>query len=319
MKITFCITYHNQENFVKDSLESIFNIDFPIDFEILIYDDCSTDNTLVKVKEYQKKFPDKIKLFANINNNETDLIKRVSLNRLYMAEYASGDYIMFLDGDDFYCDKSFLKEAIEIFEKNQKIEAAAFNFEYIFDNKKKEIFEQKLKTGIISAKEYISKEYYTPAGAMVFKNTLTKDSIQKLKRIKNFDDNSITIFFLQAGNLYYTDKPIYTYRQNANSSWNSKNKTEQILLNALDYKLLSDISPMLKKEILKREFPALKYIYKHRKNLINELASNYNQYLQLSANDVFINRLLNWKNIKLKEKIKIFVQFQIYKFKAKYL
>ena len=49
-KITFCITYYNQQEFVAQSIESILALDKPCDFEILIGDDGSTDNTIEKVK-----------------------------------------------------------------------------------------------------------------------------------------------------------------------------------------------------------------------------------------------------------------------------
>lgn len=53
MKISFCITYYNQEQYVKDSIKSILSLEIPIDFEVLIGDDGSSDGTLNKIEAFK--------------------------------------------------------------------------------------------------------------------------------------------------------------------------------------------------------------------------------------------------------------------------
>lgn len=60
MKISICITYYNQEKFVRQSLDSVLAIDYPCDFEILCGDDGSDDNMIDIIKEYAEKYPDNI-------------------------------------------------------------------------------------------------------------------------------------------------------------------------------------------------------------------------------------------------------------------
>lgn len=320
-KISICITYYNQENFVKDSLESVLSIDFPCDFEILIGDDGSTDNTVAEIKKFQEKYPDKIKLICNKKSKEQNLIKKASLNRLNLASKANGDYILFLDGDDFYCDNSFIKEALDILDNNTHLSACAFNFKYLYENQTEEIFNQNMKEGIINSKDYLAKEYYSPSGAFVFRNYLSTYKMRRLKEINNFDDNGITVFFIQYGDFCYIDKTIYAYRQQKESNWNKISKPEQILLNAMDYKLLSKTAPKFDKEILKREFPALKYIYKNRKNLKDLIGKNYQEYIDTAEknNDKFIFRILTWENLNPLKKLKVKYRYQKYKIVAKYL
>lgn len=319
-KLSVCITYYNQEEFVKESIESVLNLDLPCELEILAGDDCSTDNTVQIIQEYQQKYPDIVKLVINKKNREKNVINRASLNRLNLVSRAQGEYIMFLDGDDFYCDKTFVKEALDVLKDNEDIAACAFNFKFLH-SKKECVFAQKMTEGLIYSREYIAKEYYTPAGAMVFRNTLSAYKLRKLKEINNFDDNGITIYFLQYGDIYYINKAVYTYRQQKNSSWNRISKTEQILLNAMDYKLLYKTAPKFEKEILKREFPALKYIYKNRKKLPDMLGDNLNKYIEAAAknNDKFIYRILNWAELNPLTKLKIKYKYQKWKIDVKYL
>ena len=63
MKVSFLVTYYNQKEYVKQSMESILAIDKPCDWEILVGDDGSTDGTIEVVNEYIKQYPSQIKLY----------------------------------------------------------------------------------------------------------------------------------------------------------------------------------------------------------------------------------------------------------------
>ena len=121
-KISICVTYYNQENFVKDSLNSILSIDFPCDYEVLVGNDGSTDNTGLLVDEYVNRYPDKIKHYIWDRKSEYKSINRASMNRLNLAEKATGDYIIFMDGDDYFCDREFIKNALLKFQQYPNIQ-----------------------------------------------------------------------------------------------------------------------------------------------------------------------------------------------------
>lgn len=317
VKISFCVTYYNQAKFVEQSINSILAIEIPCDYEILIGDDGSTDDTLEKIREFKNLYPDKIKYFImpREKNKKYNFIHRAADNRLNIAEKASGDYIMFLDGDDFYCDQNFVTEALEKFNQNKKLVACAFNFYYFYEkDKSTKLFDQNLNSGIVDNKLYV-KKHYTPSGAIVFKNILDAKKIKYLKNSKNFDDNVITIYFLQFGDLYYIDKPIYAYRQTDNSIWNSMFEIEQHLLNTMDYEIISRIAPIFKKELAKRQYNSIHKIYKNRKNLEQMLGSNiYNKYLKENSElkNKFVFNILNWNKLS-------FVKRFIVKLKYMYL
>lgn len=312
-KISICITYYNQQDFVKQSLDSVLAIEFPCDYEILCGDDGSSDGTLDIIKEYALKYPDHIKYFVMDRDEKGKSINRASLNRLNLAKNATGDYIMFLDGDDYYCDKTFVKEAINIFKNNENTEVCAFNFAYLHTDNTKEVFNQKLTEGLIDSRKYISTGAYTHSGACVFKNILDNEKLELLNKINNFDDNAITIYFLQFGNLYYFNKSIYLYRQTVHSLWNSANSIERDLLNAFDYKLMCDSAPSLINEINKRQYSFIKSIYKHKHKLKYILDQHYTKYIDLAKrnNDKFILNLLAWPKLtwidKLKTKLHWFI------------
>ena len=89
----------------------------------------------------------------------------------------------------------------------------------------------------------------------------------------------------------------------------------------MDFRLLSKIAPKFEKEILKREFGAIKYIYKNRKKMTELLGENLPQYIDMAVrnNDKFIYRILTWFCLNPLKKLKIKCKFQKYKIEVKYL
>lgn len=106
--VSVVMPVHNDADYVGESITSVLNQDYPY-FELLIVDDCSTDNS----KEVIKSFKDqRIKLFSNNVSLGAAGARNIALRN------AVGKYIAFLDADDFW-EKSKLSEQIEFMEKNK--------------------------------------------------------------------------------------------------------------------------------------------------------------------------------------------------------
>lgn len=132
MKVSFLVTYYNQEQYVSKSIESILAIDKDFEWGILVGDDGSTDSTTSEIKKYIELYPNRIKLFVIPRELKVRYhsVKRASENRLTLLEHAEGDFFCVLDGDDFYCDKYFVKQALQIFENDRNIATVAYRYCY---------------------------------------------------------------------------------------------------------------------------------------------------------------------------------------------
>lgn len=100
-KISVIIPAYNAEKTIENTLKSLILQTFT-DFEVIIVNDGSTDNTVQKIQEILKDVNFQWKLINQTN-------KGVSAARNRGLIEAKGDYICFLDSDDYY-EKSFLKK-----------------------------------------------------------------------------------------------------------------------------------------------------------------------------------------------------------------
>lgn len=121
-KVSVIIPVYNVERYIEASLQSVVSQTLD-NYEIIVIDDGSTDDSLKIVKKYMDK-NNNIKLIIQENSGQ-------SVARNKGIEVAQGKYIYFLDSDD-YIDDDMLKIAYEESEKN-KLDLLLFNGDTFFD------------------------------------------------------------------------------------------------------------------------------------------------------------------------------------------
>ena len=113
--ISILITNYNKEKFLNKSLQAACNQNFK-NYEIIIYDDCSTDGSIDIIKKYKK-----IKL---LNNKSINKKKSGPLNQIKgiieSLKKSKGNIICLLDGDDYF-KKNKLHKIDQFFRENKKL------------------------------------------------------------------------------------------------------------------------------------------------------------------------------------------------------
>ena len=105
IRFTVAISTYNVEKYVERAVKSVVNQEFD-NFEIIIADDSSTDNTMEIVNKLKN---DKIRVFKTEKNTGT-----AGETRNIAIEKARGEYIIFLDGDDTLYDNKTLAKIDKI-------------------------------------------------------------------------------------------------------------------------------------------------------------------------------------------------------------
>ena len=284
MKISFLVTYYNQKQYVSQSIENILAIHKPCQWEILVGDDGSSDGTQDVVREYICKYPDNISLHIMPRDPAVKYapVQRASANRINLLEKATGDFYCILDGDDYYCDTSFVKEAIRIFQENDHIAAVMYGYKHVIKGIDGEHYTlpPEYHESVIDKGVYLD-SLYTPAGACVFRRINDIQRMQLLKDIGYFDDNDILIYNMHFGDLYCINRVIYAYRQTGCSVYTSMDHLEQAVLNVQGYDVDSKlIDIQYTKNLLKRNAANIIKMFIWRKDLRNMLGEQkYLSYL----------------------------------------
>ncbi|GAB0156345.1 glycosyltransferase family 2 protein [Chryseobacterium sp. Alg-005] len=109
-KVSIIVPVYNVENYLAKCLDSLVNQTLQ-NIEILVINDGSKDNSGQIIQEYAQKYPDKIKAFQKENGGLSDA-------RNFGIDRAIGDYIGFVDSDDYVTETMF-EEMVMLAEKYQ--------------------------------------------------------------------------------------------------------------------------------------------------------------------------------------------------------
>jgi len=117
IKVSVCIITYNHENYIRQCLDSVFMQKTNFDFEVIVGEDKSPDNTREILMEYKEKYGDKLVLILHNENVGP------AGNSRSVQEKVHGQYIASLEGDDFWTDENKLQKQYDILEAHPEYSA----------------------------------------------------------------------------------------------------------------------------------------------------------------------------------------------------
>jgi len=111
--VSVLMTTYNRAAYLSQAIDSLVSQTFN-DWELVVVDDCSQDNTALIINEYQK-----IGLVIKYIKNEKNL--GIVQSRNLALSLCAGKYVAILDSDDVWTDKQKLRKQVEIMENNSEL------------------------------------------------------------------------------------------------------------------------------------------------------------------------------------------------------
>ena len=110
--VSVCMTTYNHEKFISQAIESVLCQRTTFGVEVVIGEDCSTDNTLAICRQYEAQYPDIVRIIASDHN--------IGMHANYRRtiEACRGKYIAMCDGDDWFTDENKLQIQVEQLENS---------------------------------------------------------------------------------------------------------------------------------------------------------------------------------------------------------
>lgn len=218
MKYSIIVPVFNVENYLEKCLDSLVSQDYD-NYEIIIVNDGSTDNSQKIIEKYKKKYSEIIKNFNKKNGGLSDA-------RNYGLKYVTGDYILFCDSDDYLDIKllSSLNDSIE----NKGYDVVKFLFN-IVDEKNNIIRKESSNIeGVVSFEQALTLEYANSACCYAFSSDFWRKNNFKFEKNRVHEDfGLIPLVLLLSNSIYVLNIHGYNYLMRNQSITNGAEKNKR--------------------------------------------------------------------------------------------
>ncbi len=220
MKVSVCITTYNHERYIAQAIESALMqvVDFP--YEILIGEDESSDGTRDIVLAYQRKYPERIRLFLHDHppgyvhvNGRQNFINNLA--------NATGQYIALLEGDDYWTCPSKLQKQVEYLDKNPGYAICFHNAKEIYENGEREPWDY-CPPGMketLTLRDLLACNFM-PTCSVVFRRGLFHEFPDWYSHLR-FGDWPLHILNAERGDIRYINELMGVHRHHPGGIWSS--------------------------------------------------------------------------------------------------
>lgn len=205
-KISIIISNYNYEKYISEAIDSVLNQTYQ-NFELIIVDDGSVDNSRTIIEEYQEQYPNQIKALFKTNGGQAS-----AFNAGFAI--AKGEIIAFLDADDYwYPDKL---ETIAYYHQSYK----GIQHNLLINNDKKFTL---LEDGVAKQKKGL--ELFGFLGTIPTSGlSFNREALESIFPIPEMDyricaDLYVKILFLNYHDIYSIDTPKGCYRSHDSNQW----------------------------------------------------------------------------------------------------
>lgn len=204
LQISVIIPVYNRERYIKQALDSVLAQTYA-NFEVIAIDDGSSDSSLAILNEYQRLHPDKIRVLVQKNAGPS-----VARNNGIMA--ARGEYIAFLDSDDYWAANK-LEKQLALFEKHSNV---AFVYSgYSLIDEMGNVFEERRPEpdfqGNIHDKLWLEANIISGGTLLVQREKLMRIGLFDID-LRGAENLDLRLRLSAHGDVYFAEDLLYFYR-----------------------------------------------------------------------------------------------------------
>lgn len=225
------ITY-NHERYIRQAIEGVMMQKTDFEFELVIGEDASPDKTREICFEYQKKYPDKIRVLWSENNTFA-----IGANMVRVDAACRGKYIAFCEGDDYWINPNKLQRQVDAFRNNPKLGMCLMATNNLIEatGELREFDPQRNIKGLVKSGRKavdlvlnggringykLTRSNYQTSGWMIVRELLEeyKSRVPEVASVRlSFGDTLILALMAQWSDLYFIEEVGSVYRINRNS------------------------------------------------------------------------------------------------------
>lgn len=204
------ITY-NHEPYIAQAIEGVLQQKTTFPIELIIGEDCSTDGTRKIVLEYQKKYPNVIRVLTSDQN------VGARRNGIRTDSPCRGKYIAYCEGDDYWHDLQKLQKQVDFLEQNPDY-GAVHSDVVLYDVSQKKARQTRKQIALDDAKAYeeiLTAKRFVWTPTVCVRHSIIKEAIKRnTTALYNADwpmgDTPKWLEFAQLSNIKYLDEKLAT-------------------------------------------------------------------------------------------------------------
>ena len=211
MKVSVLLISYNQENYIRDALKSILMQKTDFEWELLIGDDASPDNTAGIISESIKDVPANCSVYPYLRKENMGASK----NLFDLIKKAKGEYITVLEGDDYWLDENRLQTLADFLDEHPEYMGVSHKRERRLNG---ELIKCDPDESVVG-KKFTLQDYFDgkrfSAMACMFRNAYSTD-YEGYERLytgaRNACDQIMCYSILFFGDIFILDKVFGVYR-----------------------------------------------------------------------------------------------------------
>ena len=216
--LSVCVICYNQVAYIRQALDSVINQKVNFNIEIIIADDYSTDGTRDIVLDYQLKYPGLIKVLHREKNIGP------AKNFIDLIYAATGKYIAYLEGDDYWTINTKLQQQVDFLENNSSFVICFTDcLETFSEDEKNAVNHLAGGSGsrtVTTINELIYRNYIQTC-TVVFRNKLF-DKFPEWYVDLNMGDWPLHLLNAQFGNIKFLPIVTAVHRNHSSGVWSSQ-------------------------------------------------------------------------------------------------
>ena len=230
LKVSISCLVYNHEPYLRECFDGFMMQKTNFDFEVLVHDDASTDNSASIIREYETKHPD---IFKPIYQTENQYSKGVKVSATFNFPRAKGKYIAMCEGDDYWTDPLKLQKQVDFLESHPDYVMCSHHF-VTYDQETKE-YGKDWNSHINEDLSFDLNYFIQPTTWITQPLTLLYRrnclDLNKYSLYKNSKDVTLIYHLLTSGKGMFLKENMGIYRIHGGGVWasvniNSQNKSE---------------------------------------------------------------------------------------------
>ncbi len=220
------LTY-NHELYIREAIDGVVMQETDFEYELIIGEDASQDRTREICFEYQKKYPDKIRVLWS----EENVTKPYGGNGARVTARCRGEFIAFCEGDDYWVDPKKLQKQVDAMRANPTV-GFCFCGASILQNTTGKVWDwderKEISSGVLPGKRFLclnilgrtpfeklGKESFLPTASVMVRKSVCNDIFEKQEFMSwrlRLGDVPLWLCLASCSDVYYLPDVVSVYR-----------------------------------------------------------------------------------------------------------